>query len=93
MSAVTSSVIHKVLSTRYGKNSFAQFVVGVVKQEVDVRRATPTSTTTLLTANLVMPYTEEEELWINAQFKFVEEAFRYYHLWGGARVRRFLGWE
>jgi hypothetical protein len=25
---------------------------------------------------MVMPYTEEEECWVNSQFKFVGEAFR-----------------
>ena len=40
------------------------------------RRDVDAATATLPTSNIVMPYTEEEERWVNAQFKFVDEAFR-----------------
>ena len=40
------------------------------------RRDVDAATATLPTSNIVMPYTEEEERWVNAQFKFGDEAFR-----------------
>ena len=40
------------------------------------RRDVDAATATLPTSNIVMPYTEEEERWVHAQFKFVDEAFR-----------------